>query len=1278
MRNTLVKKLLSLIVIACLLFSSFGVAFGATAAGTSDLQGHWAASKISAWIDKGFIKGYDDGSFKPDNQITRAEFIALINRSFGFTETSDIAFRDVASDNWAHAEVAKAVKAGYISGYADGTIGINKPISRQEAAVIVSRLLTLNTATDAANAAFIDASQMAAWSKDAIGEVVAAQIMNGYDADHSFKPLAPITRAEAVVTLDRAQAAQTTVVYQAAGTYGPETGVETIKKNVTVNAAGVTLRNMVINGDLLLAEGIGNGDAFLENVKVTGKVTVQGGGENSIHFNNSVLVDIIIDKKSGTGTVRIVSEGTTTVALVTVKSPAILKETNLTGNGFGNVNMSSLPAGSKVTLAGSFNTVNVSSQQLQIDMPEGSIQKMNVTSTSTGMVLNLSDGAKINDLVLDAIIKMLGKGTIVLATMNVGGSTFETPPTKTTTTTTPTPAPTSAPSSSSSSPSTPEPEPTQTPEPTSTPAPTSTPEPTSTPAPSQTPAPTPTPSSPPVDTANEDITAAKALLTADTIRNTNTALTAVIADLTLSTAGSNGTTIAWRSEDTAIDTNSGAVTRPAYTEGNRVVHLTATITKDAGTPQTKEFEVTVLKDTSDTDGRLLALHLNNVTLSPAFSPDIQHYEATVPFIVTNTKITAIPMNPNADIRLNYEDDTKLLLVGSNEVQIYVNHADEDGYDIYTVQIHRLAIDVVAQAAAIATIKAYHGEDIDLIHVLNTATGRNTAIPVNVNFYRDAILAAEPGDLDTAEDILWMIDDVNEANEVPPANKTNLISAISQAAALLSNHSVGLETGNVSQEVHNAYEAAIAAASAVQASAIATQNDVDAAVMALSSATAAFRAAILVPIPTFTVDGSLSNHMPMITVANVAAGDQITVYDTDGTSVIGSGKAAGTSITMAIDPLTVGTHTLKVKSVDSSGQSSVYSAGVSYVVQAISILPANRISESQAHIATLAANGQVYTWGYNYGGQIGDGTQTPRTQKFAVPNLPLNIIAVQAGEGYTAVLTADGHIWKWGYYDLTGPKKIAGIDHVVSISAEGTNVFALKSDGTVWKFAIYATPTQVQGLDHVIAVRGEWSDVGIALKADGTVWAWGANDNGQLGDGTGVNKPAPVKIEGLPFIVDIRNGDQHSLALSVTGAVYAWGFNAMGQIGNGTTNNQLAPYEVEGLSNITQIGAGNYYSFAIDNQGKMFSWGANWNGSLGIGSFDNRNTPTLIATNLTNVLAITGGEGSTSIALQSNGDIWTWGNASDGLLGSGETSNRPTPGKVANFNLFNDPATLNPD
>ena len=202
MKKISIKMSVLSLFFACMLFSSFGVAFGATASEPSDIKGHWAESQINTWIQKGLIKKYEDGSFKPDNSITRAEFFSLINRSFGFTDKAAISFSDVPSNHWAYSELAVAVKAGYITGYADGTIGPNKPISRQEVAVIVGRLLNLS-ANESTGTSFQDASMIADWAKYAVNTAIVSNILIGHDADSSFKPMNLLNRAEAVVALDR-------------------------------------------------------------------------------------------------------------------------------------------------------------------------------------------------------------------------------------------------------------------------------------------------------------------------------------------------------------------------------------------------------------------------------------------------------------------------------------------------------------------------------------------------------------------------------------------------------------------------------------------------------------------------------------------------------------------------------------------------------------------------------------------------------------------------------------------------------------------------------------------------------------------------------------------------------------------------------------------------------------------------------------------------------------------------------------------------------------------
>ena len=1258
-----------------MLFSSFGVAFGADASPVSDIKGHWAEAQISSWIDKGLIKGYDDGSFKPENKITRAEFIALINRTFGFTEQATISFSDVAPDNWAFAEVAKAVKASYITGYADGTIGAKKPISRQEVAVIVDRLLG-PTKMGKAESTFSDSALIALWAKDAVGAAAAKGILKGYTDDNSFKPSKSITRAEAVITLDRALTVQTTsastVVYDKAGTYGPATGIETVNNNVVVNVAGVTLQNMVINGDLLLGKGIGEGDAFLGNVKVTGKVTVQGGGENSIHFNNSVLVDIVIDKKLGTGIVRIVSEGTTTVALVMINSPAILIEMNATGTGFRNVNIgSSLPTGSKVTLKGSFETVNVSSQQIQIDVPEGTIQNVNVNSTATGMSLNLSQGATINWLVLDAVVKILGKGTIVLATINTGGTTFETPP-KTTTPETPSPT---------------------TPGPT-TPGPT-TPNPPQEIVVNKTALTTAIADATTLfgahavgavngnvsqethDTFNNAITAAAAIKegASSTQAQVNEAVTTlasattafkgaiiVIITTALTTAIADATTLL---EAHPVGETSGNVSEAAYEAYENAIGVATAVRNAASSSQVQVDDAlnTLTEATIVFKGAFVVLNISSLAaaLTDATALLKAHGvgEANGNVLQTayDTYKTAIA---SATVVGNAASSTQAEVDAAIETLVEATTVFIGAFIVVNISI--LAIALIDTSALLEA------------HPVGEANGNVSQTAYDT--YKDAIEAATTvgnAASSTQAEVDGAIETLAEATTVfngafVVVNVSVLAIALTDATALLEAHPVGEASGNVSQTAYNAYENAIAIATAARNAASSTKQDIDTAVTVLAEATTVFSSAVVTQNPSIAIDNSLSNYLPLISITNLINGtNHITVYD--GSVAIGSVTSSNTTVAIAVNALTPGVHKLKIKSVNQDRGITVYSEEVNYTVNAITILPQNQISESQGHVAVLHKSGQVYTWGGNYGGQIGDGTQTDHPTVFEVPNLPQNIIDVQAGEGHTTVLTSEGLIYYWGYYNNMNPTLVAGIDHVVSITSQGQSIYALKSDGTVWKIANYSTTiTKVDNLDNVVAIQDAWSDTVVVLKSNGEVWAWGTNDNGQLGDGTTVNRTTPALVSGLPKIVEIKNGNQHTVALSVTGDVYAWGYNFKGQVGNGTTATQLVPFKIEGLSNIGIIGTGNYYSFAIDTDGKVYSWGYNNFGTLGLGNTTDSSSPQLITSNLKDVLAITGGLGGTAIALTSTGELWIWGSGT--LLG--EVNNvytRNSPALMTGLNLF---------
>jgi uncharacterized repeat protein (TIGR02543 family) len=187
-------------VAVCLLFSLVGLA----AASVTDVSGHWAQGYIEKWTGSGLANGYPDGTFQPDNQISRAEFVTLVNKAFNKQNTNATCdFPDVATSDWYYLQVASGKAAGYISGYPDGSFGPGNHISRQEVASIIVKLKGLSANSDDAIQSLTDAGDFPAWSRSSINAVVAGQIMRGYP-DGTFKAENFITRAEAIVTLDKA------------------------------------------------------------------------------------------------------------------------------------------------------------------------------------------------------------------------------------------------------------------------------------------------------------------------------------------------------------------------------------------------------------------------------------------------------------------------------------------------------------------------------------------------------------------------------------------------------------------------------------------------------------------------------------------------------------------------------------------------------------------------------------------------------------------------------------------------------------------------------------------------------------------------------------------------------------------------------------------------------------------------------------------------------------------------------------------------------------------
>ncbi|WP_182914427.1 S-layer homology domain-containing protein [Paenibacillus sp. 1011MAR3C5] len=421
-----VKKWLSMLMVVALSFSMFS---SVGAASSSDLDGHWAKATLIKWVESDLIKGYEDGSIKPDKEITRGEFVALVNRSFGLQEENkEVSFSDVPQAHWVYTPVSIAVEEGYVSGYPDQTFRPSQPVTREQSALMVSKLLKLGQAASSDKEPFSDILNLSTSSQSAILSLYEKGIIKGYSED-TFGPEQPLTRAQAVTMLDTAL--NQTVVYDKAGEYGPESDVETIYGHVVVAAADVTLKNVVVTGNLTVAKEVGDGDVHFKGVRVKGETFVQGGGENSVHFEDSVILRITVNKTDGS--VRVVVAGASTIQHVLVQSPAKLEESFVTDTGFSNVDIGKeLPSGSQVELLGQFENVSVISSNIKVNIPKGSVNSLNVQAGANDNKITIDKEASVLKLILDTITSMLGQGKIEDAVVNRGaqGSNFETQPSK--------------------------------------------------------------------------------------------------------------------------------------------------------------------------------------------------------------------------------------------------------------------------------------------------------------------------------------------------------------------------------------------------------------------------------------------------------------------------------------------------------------------------------------------------------------------------------------------------------------------------------------------------------------------------------------------------------------------------------------------------------------------------------------------------------------------------------------------------------------------------------
>jgi alpha-tubulin suppressor-like RCC1 family protein len=338
--------------------------------------------------------------------------------------------------------------------------------------------------------------------------------------------------------------------------------------------------------------------------------------------------------------------------------------------------------------------------------------------------------------------------------------------------------------------------------------------------------------------------------------------------------------------------------------------------------------------------------------------------------------------------------------------------------------------------------------------------------------------------------------------------------------------------------------------------------------------------------------------------------------------------------------------------------------------------------------------QLWTWGAGTNGRLGNAVTTGNISTPVTTSAGgTNWKQVSGGREYTAAIKTDGTLWVWGSgtNGQLGNATITNTSTPVTTFAGGTNwkqvssgqqhTVAIKTDGTLWTWGAgtygrlgnavatgnISTPvTTFSGGNNWKQVSCGGSNVQSftsAIKTDGTLWTWGVGAGGALGNAALTNRSTPVTtFAGGTNWKQVSAGYNYTAAIKTDGTLWTWGYGTNAQLGNAaTTGNISTPVTTfAGGTNWKQVNCGGIRTAAIKTDGTLWTWGSGSNGILGNAvATGNISTPVTTFSGGNNWKQVSCGSEHT-VAIKTDGTLWTWGLGTSGQLGNAAITNRSTP------------------